>query len=46
MFLANLQKAKKFVESTPQTLKENMPKEDAEKLQATLQAIGATVSLS
>ncbi|ORX39181.1 ribosomal protein L7/L12 C-terminal domain-domain-containing protein [Kockovaella imperatae] len=42
----NLVEAKKFVESTPQTLKENMPKEEAEKLQKTLQAIGATVTLS
>lgn len=37
--------AKKFVESCPQTLKENVPKEDAEKLQKTLQGLGATVSL-
>lgn len=37
--------AKKFVESVPQTLKENVPKEDAEKLQKTLQDLGATVSL-
>lgn len=38
--------AKKFVESTPQVLKDNAPKEDAEKLKATLEALGATVSLS
>lgn len=38
--------AKKFVESVPQVLKENLPKEDAEKLQKTLEALGATVSLS
>ncbi|KGB75746.2 50S small subunit ribosomal protein L7/L12 [Cryptococcus deuterogattii R265] len=41
----NLVEAKKFVESVPQTLKENVPKEDAEKLQKTLQDLGATVSL-
>lgn len=38
--------AKKFVESTPQVLKDNVPKEDAEKLKATLEALGATISLS
>lgn len=38
--------AKKFVESTPQVLKDNVPKEDAEKLKATLEALGASVSLS
>ncbi|KAK1922602.1 ClpS-like protein [Papiliotrema laurentii] len=42
----NLVEAKKFVESTPQVLKDNVPKEDAEKLKATLEALGATVSLS
>ncbi|WVN88055.1 ribosomal protein L7/L12 [Cryptococcus depauperatus CBS 7841] len=41
----NLVEAKKFVESVPQVLKENLPKEDAEKLQKTLQDLGATVSL-
>ncbi|WVQ63789.1 ribosomal protein L7/L12 [Kwoniella botswanensis] len=41
----NLVEAKKFVESVPQTLKENLPKEEAEKLQKTLQDLGATVSL-
>jgi large subunit ribosomal protein L7/L12 len=38
--------AKKFVESVPQVLKENVPKEDAEKLQKTLTDLGATVTLS
>ncbi|KAF9506581.1 hypothetical protein BS47DRAFT_1399362 [Hydnum rufescens UP504] len=38
--------AKKFVESVPKLLKENMPKEDAEKLQKTFEALGATVTLS
>ncbi|KAL7421136.1 54S ribosomal protein L12, mitochondrial [Cryptotrichosporon argae] len=42
----NLVEAKKFVESVPQTLKENVPKEEAEKLQKTLQDLGATVSLA
>ncbi|KAF8735661.1 hypothetical protein AX14_001716 [Amanita brunnescens Koide BX004] len=37
--------AKKFVESLPQVLKENMPKEDAEKLKATLEGHGAVVKL-
>ncbi|WRT69189.1 ribosomal protein L7/L12 [Kwoniella shivajii] len=41
----NLVEAKKFVESVPQTIKENLPKEDAEKLKKTLEALGATVSL-
>ncbi|WWC91091.1 ribosomal protein L7/L12 [Kwoniella dendrophila CBS 6074] len=41
----NLVEAKKFVESVPQNIKENLPKEEAEKLQKTLQALGATVSL-
>lgn len=44
-FSANAQ-AKKFVESVPQTLKENVPKEEAEKLQKKLQELGATVSMS
>lgn len=38
--------AKKFVESVPQMIKENVPKEDAEKLQKTLEGLGATVELS
>jgi len=37
--------AKKFVESLPQILKENMPKEEAEKLKATLEGHGAVVKL-
>ncbi|KAF8631244.1 hypothetical protein AX15_002573 [Amanita polypyramis BW_CC] len=37
--------AKKFVESLPQVLKENMPKEEAEKLKATLESLGAVVKL-
>ncbi|EIW66078.1 hypothetical protein TREMEDRAFT_35495, partial [Tremella mesenterica DSM 1558] len=42
----NLVEAKKFVESVPQILKENLPKEEAEKLQKTLTELGATVTLS
>ncbi|QRW05348.1 ribosomal protein L7/L12 C-terminal domain [Ceratobasidium sp. AG-Ba] len=41
----NLVEAKKFVESVPKVLKENVPKEEAEKLMKTLKELGATVSL-
>ncbi|KAG7096671.1 hypothetical protein E1B28_004085 [Marasmius oreades] len=37
--------AKKFVESLPQTLKENLPKEDAEKMKKTFESLGAVVKL-
>jgi len=37
--------AKKFVESLPKMLKENLPKEDAEKLKKTFEALGAVVKL-
>lgn len=37
--------AKKFVESLPQILKENLSKEDAEKLQKTFTDLGAVVKL-
>lgn len=37
--------AKKFVESLPKILKENLSKADAEKLQKTFEAIGAVVKL-
>ena len=37
--------AKKFVESLPKVLKENLSKEDADKLKATFEGIGATVKL-
>ncbi|KDQ64936.1 hypothetical protein JAAARDRAFT_146209 [Jaapia argillacea MUCL 33604] len=37
--------AKKFVESLPKVLKENMAKEDAEKLKATFEALGGVVKL-
>jgi len=41
----SLIEAKKFVESLPKILKENLSKEDAEKLQKTFEAIGAVVKL-
>ncbi|CAO3664788.1 hypothetical protein G6F70_006016 [Rhizopus microsporus] len=41
----NLVEAKKFVESVPKVLKENVPKEEAEKLKKALEAVGATVNL-
>ncbi|GAK67738.1 clpS-like protein [Moesziomyces antarcticus] len=41
----NLVEAKKFVESTPQVLKEGLNKEDAEKLKAAIEAAGGTVEL-
>jgi large subunit ribosomal protein L7/L12 len=37
--------AKKFVESVPKILKENMPKEDADKLKAAFEALGAVMIL-
>lgn len=37
--------AKKFVESLPKVLKENLPKEDAEKLKATFEGLGGVVKL-
>lgn len=41
----NLVQAKKFVESVPQTVRADLPKEEAEKLKASLEAVGATVVL-
>lgn len=41
----NLVEAKKFVESAPKVIKENVPKEEAEKLMKTFTALGATVVL-
>ncbi|PVU92082.1 hypothetical protein BB559_003852 [Furculomyces boomerangus] len=41
----NLVAAKKFVEEAPKTIKENIPKEEAEKIKATLEALGATIVL-
>ncbi|EGO27267.1 hypothetical protein SERLADRAFT_435033 [Serpula lacrymans var. lacrymans S7.9] len=40
-----LMEAKKFVESVPQVLKENLAKEDAEKLKATFESLGAVIEL-
>ena len=40
-----LMDAKKFVESVPKVLKENMSKEDAEKLKETFEKLGAVVKL-
>lgn len=37
--------AKKFVESVPKILKENLSKEDADKLKSTFEALGAEVVL-
>lgn len=39
----NLMEAKKFAESVPQVLKENVPKEEAEKLKAAFEALGAKI---
>lgn len=41
----SLVESKKFVEAAPKVLKENVAKEDAEKIKATLEALGAKVSL-
>lgn len=37
--------SKKFVESAPKVLKENVTKEDAEKIKSTLEAVGAKIVL-
>ena len=37
--------AKKFVESAPQVLKSNASKDEADKMKATLEALGATVEI-
>ncbi|KAK9479731.1 54S ribosomal protein L12 mitochondrial [Lipomyces japonicus] len=41
----NLVESKKFVESAPKVLKENITKDDAEKIKSTLEALGAKISL-
>ncbi|KAF8897187.1 hypothetical protein BD779DRAFT_356075 [Infundibulicybe gibba] len=41
----NLTLIDKFVESLPKILKENLPKEDADKLKKTFEALGAVVNL-
>lgn len=37
--------SKKFVESAPKTMKESVPKEDAEKIMATMKELGAVVTM-
>lgn len=37
--------SKKFVESAPKTMKDNVPKDEAEKIIETLKALGATVTM-
>lgn len=37
--------SKKFVESAPKMMKESVPKEEAEKIIATLKELGAVVSM-
>jgi large subunit ribosomal protein L7/L12 len=37
--------AKKFVESLPKVLKENQSKEDADKMKASFEALGAVIKL-
>lgn len=41
----NLMEAKKFVESVPKVLKENVTKEEAEKLKALFEGHGAVIKL-
>ncbi|KAI9138142.1 ribosomal protein L7/L12 C-terminal domain-containing protein [Paraphysoderma sedebokerense] len=40
----NLVEAKKFVEGAPKVIKENVPREDAEKMKKQLEAAGGTVA--
>lgn len=40
-----MKQAKKFVESAPQILKSNMPKDEAEKTKTALEALGAVVEI-
>lgn len=41
----NLVQAKKFVESVPQVVKGNLSKDEAEKMKAALEAVGATCTI-
>ncbi|KAJ2895801.1 hypothetical protein MKZ38_006155 [Zalerion maritima] len=41
----SLVESKKFVESAPKVMKDNVPKEDAEKMKETLTALGAKVEI-
>ena len=45
LFLFLSLKAKKFVESVPQVLKEDISKEEAEKLKTQLEAVGGKVEI-
>lgn len=42
----NLVEGKKFVENLPQTLKENVPKDDLEKIKKAFEAVGASVEVA
>lgn len=37
--------SKKFVESAPKTMKESLPKDEAEQMMATLKELGANVTM-
>lgn len=37
--------SKKFVESAPKMMKESVPKDEAEKIMATMKELGATVTM-
>lgn len=41
----SLVESKKFVESVPKVIKESVPKEEAEKIVASLKALGAVASM-
>lgn len=41
----NLKEAKDLVESAPKNIKENLPKDEAEKIKASLEGVGAKVEL-
>lgn len=45
LLISFLNQAKKLVEALPQEIRANVPKEDAEKLKAALEAAGGTVVL-
>jgi large subunit ribosomal protein L7/L12 len=41
----SLVESKKFVESAPKTMKENVPKDEADKILATMKELGAVVDI-
>ena len=43
--LDRLSQAKKFVEDVPQVIRKDVSKEEAEKLKATLEAVGGVVAI-